>query len=131
HTHHPGTDPQVGDVIAGKYKLERLLGAGGMGTVFSASHLELDRLVAVKFVHAGISENPEINARFLREARAVVKIESEHVAQVIDVGHLPDQTPFMVMEYLDGCDLSEISHEEPMQIPDAVDYLVQACSAML
>ncbi len=131
HTPSSGLDPQVGDVVAGKYRLERLLGAGGMGMVFSANHLELERLVAVKFVHAAISENPEISARFLREARAVVKIESEHVAKVLDVGNLDDGTPYMVMEYLDGQDLSDCGEGVPFQIPDAVDYVIQTCSAML
>lgn len=123
--------PQVGEVIAGKYRLDRVLGAGGMGMVFAATHMELDRLVAVKFVHAVYCQNPEVIARFVREARAVVKIESEHVAKVIDVGHTESGAPYMVMEHLDGEDLSDVLKLGPLSIPDAVDYVVQACAAML
>lgn len=123
--------PQVGEVIAGKYRLDRVLGAGGMGMVFAATHMELDRLVAVKFVHAVYCQNPEVIARFVREARAVVKIESEHVAKVIDVGHTQSGAPYMVMEYLDGEDLSDVLKMGPLSLTDAVDYVVQACAAML
>lgn len=123
--------PQVGEVIAGKYRLDRVLGAGGMGMVFAATHMELDRLVAVKFVHAVYCQNPEVIARFVREARAVVKIESEHVAKVIDVGHTQSGAPYMVMEYLDGEDLSDLLKTGPLSVSDAVDYVVQACAAML
>jgi serine/threonine protein kinase len=122
--------PRVGDVIAGKYRLDRVVGAGGMGMVFAATHMELDRLVAVKFVHSTYCQNPEVIARFVREARAVVRIESEHVAKVIDVGHAEGGTPYMVMEYLDGEDLSSLLRLGPLSIPDAVDYVVQASAAM-
>jgi serine/threonine-protein kinase len=126
----PQAQPRVGDVIAGKYRLDRILGAGGMGMVFAATHMELDRLVAVKFVHGTYTQNPEVIARFVREARAVVRIESEHVAKVIDVGHTDVGTPYMVMEFLDGEDLSELMRMGPLAVPDAVDYVVQACAAM-
>ena len=121
--------PRIGDVV-GKYRLDRVVGAGGMGMVFAATHLELDRQVAVKFVHNAYCQNPEVIARFVREARAVVRIESEHVAKVIDVGHAEGGTPYMVMEYLDGEDLSSLLKFGPLAIPDAVDYIVQTCSAM-
>lgn len=126
----PQAQPRVGDVIAGKYRLDRILGQGGMGMVFAATHMELDRLVAVKFVHGTYTQNPEVIARFVREARAVVRIESEHVAKVIDVGHTDVGTPYMVMEFLDGEDLSELLRTGPLAIADAVDYVVQACAAM-
>jgi eukaryotic-like serine/threonine-protein kinase len=126
----PQAQPRLGDVIAGKYRLDRILGQGGMGMVFAATHMELDRLVAVKFVHGTYTQNPEVIARFVREARAVVRIESEHVAKVIDVGHTDVGTPYMVMEFLDGEDLSELMKMGPLAVPDAVDYVVQACAAM-
>ncbi len=122
--------PQPGDVILGKYELQRVLGAGGMGTVFAARHVELDRQVAVKFLHTGF-DNSEVAARFLREARAAAKIESEHVARVLDVARLDDQTPFIVMEHLEGEDLSDVLERGHVPIGDAVDYVVQVCSAML
>lgn len=126
----PNVQPRIGEVIAGKYRLDRILGAGGMGMVFAATHMELDRLVAVKFVHGTYTQNPEVIARFVREARAVVRIESEHVAKVIDVGHTDSGTPYMVMEFLDGEDLSELLKLGPIAVADAVDYVVQACAAM-
>src|SRR6187200_179148 len=94
-----------GEILAGKYRVERVLGAGGMGVVVAALHLELDQRVAVKFLLAHIA-SPEATARFVREARAAVKIRSEHVARVIDVGRLEDGAPYMVMEYLEGRDLA-------------------------
>src|ERR1700682_5655918 len=91
-----------GEILAGKYRVERVLGVGGMGVVVAAHHLALDRRVAIKFLLSEAALNPEVIARFAREARAAVKIESEHVARVIDVGALDSGAPYMVMEYLVG-----------------------------
>lgn len=118
-----------GEILAGKYRVERVLGAGGMGVVVSALHLELDQRVAVKFLLAQIA-SPEAVARFVREARAAVKIRSEHVARVIDVGRLDDGAPYMVMEYLEGRDLAAQLGHGPLAIEDAVDYVIQAADAM-
>ena len=118
-----------GEILAGKYRVERVLGAGGMGVVVSALHLELDQRVAVKFLLAQIA-SPEAVARFVREARAAVKIRSEHVARVIDVGRLGDGAPYMVMEYLEGRDLAAQLTHGPLPIEDAVDYVIQAADAM-
>jgi serine/threonine-protein kinase len=117
-------------VLAGKFKVERVLGAGGMGVVVAARHLELDERVAVKFLLSEAALNGEAAARFVREARAAVKIKSEHVARVIDVGRMDSGAPYMVMEYLEGCDLSAKLSAGPLAIEDAVDYVVQACDAM-
>jgi serine/threonine-protein kinase len=120
-----------GDVLAGKYRVERVLGAGGMGVVVSALHLELDERVAVKFLLPEVAAaNADAAQRFLREARAACRIKSEHVARVIDVGRLESGAPYMVMEYLEGCDLGELGERETLSIEDAVDYLIQACHAM-
>ena len=106
-----------GEILAGKYRVERVLGAGGMGVVVSALHLELDQRVAVKFLLAQIA-SPEAVARFVREARAAVKIRSEHVARVIDVGRLGDGAPYMVMEYLEGRDLAaQLTHGPLAEAP--------------
>ena len=92
-----------GTVIKGKYRVERVLGAGGMGIVVAAHHLALDRLVALKVLRPELASHPEIvDARFAREAQAASKIESDHVARVMDVDALEDGTPFLVMEYLEG-----------------------------
>lgn len=119
-----------GDVLADKYRVERVLGAGGMGVVVAATHLELQELVAVKFLHPEAIESPEAAARFLREARVAVKIRSENVARVIDVGRLENGAPYMVMEYLEGEDLAAQVLRGPLPIETAVDYVIQACSAM-
>ncbi|HEV3191894.1 MAG TPA: protein kinase, partial [Polyangiaceae bacterium] len=95
-----------GAIIAGKYRIERLLGAGGMGVVVAAEHIQLQEKVALKFLLPQAVSNPDAVARFLREARAAVKIKSEHVARVSDVAMLENGVPYMVMEHLDGIDLS-------------------------
>lgn len=121
----------VGDVLAGKYRVEQVLGKGGMGYVVSAVHVQLDQRVAVKFMVPELCEHPEAVARFLREARAAVRIRSEHVARVLDVGTLDDGAPYMVMEFLLGRDLAT-ELEELRQLPtvNAVDFVLQACEAL-
>jgi serine/threonine protein kinase len=77
-----------GDILAGKYRVDRLLGVGGMGAVVAAHHIQLDDRVAIKFLLPEVRQSGEAVARFLREARAAVKIKSQHVARVTDVGTL-------------------------------------------
>ena len=120
-----------GDVVAGKYQVERVLGEGGMGVVIAARHLELDQRVAVKFLLPEIAKRSDAAERFRREARAAVKIRSEHVARVIDVGTSDDGVPFMVMEYLEGADLGqELKRHGALPVVDAVTYLLEACEAV-
>jgi serine/threonine-protein kinase len=121
----------VGDVLAGKYKVERLLGKGGMGVVVAARHLQLDRLVALKLVAPNAVLDDVVVQRFEREARAAAKLRSEHVARVIDVGRLPTGSPYMVMEYLEGADLGEVLDlEGPFEVQKACDCVLQACEAV-
>jgi serine/threonine protein kinase len=121
----------VGDVLAGKYRVEKVLGSGGMGVVVAARHLQLDVLVALKFMADDALREPDLVARFLREGRAAARLRSEHVARVTDVGTLDWGAPYQVMEYLEGSDLSELlSSEGPQSIPSAVEYIVQACEAL-
>ncbi len=120
-----------GEIIAEKYRIEEVLGAGGFGLVVAARHLQLNDRVALKFLLPAARAKPEIVQRFLREARAAVKIKSEHVARVLDVGALPDGAPFMVMEYLAGCDLGqEIARRGSLPATEAVEVLLQACEAI-
>jgi serine/threonine-protein kinase len=120
-----------GDILAGKYRVEQILGQGGMGVVVSAYHLQLDEKVALKFLLPEALDNPEAVARFDREARAAVKIKSEHVARVIDVGRLESGAPYMVMEYLEGGDLSAwLKQRGPMPVEQTVDFVLQACEAI-
>src|SRR5580765_8507650 len=85
--------PRPGDVLAGKYRIERILGLGGMGVVVAATHLELDEQVAIKFLLPSATPNPDAVSRFLREARAAIKIRSEHVVRVHDVARLVGGSP--------------------------------------
>jgi serine/threonine protein kinase len=125
------TPVHEGQVLAGKYRVERVLGIGGMGVVVAAMHLQLDERVALKFLLPEALNNPESVARFAREARAAVKIKSLHVARVSDVGTLETGAPYMVMEFLSGHDLSAVLRDRgPMRAADAVDYVLQACEAL-
>lgn len=120
-----------GDLIDGKYRVTRTLGVGGMGYVVEAYHEQLGQRVAIKGLLQGIQPRPEAIARFLREARAAVRIQNEHVARVTDVGSLPDGAAYMVMEYLDGVDLAQRTRGTgPLAAETAVDYVLQACEAI-
>jgi serine/threonine-protein kinase len=126
----PGV-PQPGHVIAGKYVVERLLGVGGMGVVVAARHVDLDERVAIKMLLPNVPPQADTVARFVREARAAIKIRSEHVVRVLDVGRLETGLPFIVMEYLDGADLGQhVDSSGPLPVDDAVDYVLQACEAI-
>src|SRR5580693_7616183 len=117
-----------GDLLAGKYRVERVLGAGGMGVVVAARHVELDQLVAIKFVRDDAIASEDAVQRFLREARAAVKLKSEHVARVLDVGKLESGAPYMVMEFLEGSDLGKILTDNgPLSVESAADWILQAC----
>jgi len=120
-----------GDIIAGKYRVDRILGSGGMGVVVAARHLGLDELVAIKLLLPEALADTDTVRRFEREARAAVKIKSEHVARIIDVGTLPDGAPFIVMEYLRGEDLAaRVARTGPLAVADAIELILQACEAM-
>ncbi len=121
----------AGEMIAGKYEVQALIGAGGMGYVVSALHVELGEKVALKFLRPEALAIPELVERFAREARAAAKIKSEHIARVFDVGALPDGVPFIVMEHLEGQDLGAVLHEQgPIPIKVAIEYVMQACEAL-
>ncbi len=120
-----------GDVVADKYRVERMLGTGGMGYVVAARHLTLDQLVAIKFLSKGSLGDEEAYARFRREAKACVRLKGDHVAHVYDVGVHDGDEPFIVMEYLDGADLSSIAKERgALSIGEAAEYVLQACEAL-
>src|ERR1700754_4271291 len=125
------TTVREGEILAGKYRVDKVLGVGGMGVVVAAHHLELDEKVALKFLLPETLGNAEAVARFAREARAAVKIKSEHVARVSDVGKLESGSPYMVMEYLEGQDLAGFVHSTgAMAVPLAVEFVLQACEAI-
>jgi eukaryotic-like serine/threonine-protein kinase len=124
-----------GDVLADKYRIDRLIGIGGMAAVLRATHLELDQVVAIKLLRPEQISKADAVKRFLREARAAVKLRSTHVARVLDVGTAEVSptihVPYMVMEHLEGSDFETIL-EGHGRFPqeEAVEYLLQACDAV-
>ncbi|MCG8423243.1 MAG: protein kinase [Proteobacteria bacterium] len=122
---------EPGTIFASKYRLDCVLGQGGMGVVALAHHLQLDQPVAIKFLLEGMLHNSEVVQRFEREARASVRLKSEHVCQVYDVGELENGAPYMVMEYLEGTDLAKfLTQHGPPSPGQAVDLILQACEAL-
>jgi hypothetical protein len=120
-----------GELLLGKYRIERELGRGGMGVVLAAHHVELDEPVAIKMVLPEHAQNAELVRRFTQEARAAAKIKSEHVVRVRDVGRLPSGEPYMVMELLDGEDLEHaLNARGPLPISEAVDCMLEALEAV-
>ncbi len=108
----PSGYPTTGEIIDGKYQIERMLGEGGMGAVAKAIHLLLRAPVALKFMNPQYVSFPGAVERFLNEGVASKAIKSEHVVQVSDVGKLPSGAPYLVMDCLDGRDLSELLTQE-------------------
>lgn len=122
---------QLGSILGGKYRVEEILGRGGMGVVVSARHLGLDELVAIKVMLPDMLEVSGTVERFLREARAVAKLKSDHVVRVHDVDTLPSGVPYIVMELLVGADLASVCRQEsPLDVQDAVGYVIEACDAI-
>lgn len=122
---------RVGATVAEKYVIERVIGKGGMGVVVAARHVELDQRVAIKFLLPEIAEHPTAAKRFRREARAAARLRGDHACRVLDVSSLENGIPYMVMEYLEGCDLStELARRKRLPSSEAVDYMLQACDAL-
>jgi serine/threonine-protein kinase len=122
---------RIGDILADKYRVDAILGMGGMGVVVSAWHIELERRFAMKFLLPSLAQNFEAAERFRREARASARIQSENVARVLDVGTMDGGVPFMVMEYLEGHDLAtELGRGGALSVTEAVDFVLQASCAI-
>ena len=126
------TMPVPGDVIADKYRIEAVIGRGGMSVVYRATHLQLDQQVAIKVLSAEALLLPEYIVRLKREARAVSRIRSEHVVRVHDIGELPNGgVPYLVMECLSGLDLAAVLvRRGPFPVPLAVECILQSCEAL-
>ncbi|HEU4734648.1 MAG TPA: protein kinase [Kofleriaceae bacterium] len=119
-----------GTVLLGKYRIDEIIGTGGMGNVVRASHLYLHQPVAIKILLPQMAESDSTKQRFLREAQATVRLKSEHIARVMDVGTV-EGVPFMVMEFLEGNDLNQILRHHGPQIPAiVVDLMLQACEGI-
>src|SRR5262245_57812395 len=120
-----------GHLLAGKYRIEKVIGAGGMGVVASAVHIHLGQRVAIKFLLPDTALDDQILARFAREARALARLESAHVGRVIDVGLLDSGEPYTVLECLSGRTLAEVlATVGALESTEAVGYIIEACQAM-
>jgi serine/threonine protein kinase len=125
--------PAPGEVIAGKYRVEGVVGSGGMGVVLSARHVQLGQAVAIKVLSLALSDErrPEAISRFFREGRAAAALQGDHVVKVHDVGVLDSGMPYMVMELLKGGDLSSVLENlQHLSIEQAVECVLQAGDAI-
>ena len=125
-----GRDQLIGRVIHNRYRLEQRLGVGGMGAVYKAKHLFLDRVAAIKIIQPEQRSQEHFRAWFLREARAVNMINHAHVVEIYDYGETEDGLAYLVMEFLDGVPLSNLIVRGTVPLRDAVDVLEQACAAL-
>jgi serine/threonine protein kinase len=126
--------PAEGEVLEGKYRIEKKLGEGGMGAVFRARHLLRKAQVALKFMSPAMTQIPEAVSRFMNEAVSASEISSDHVVKIFDVCRWGD-TPYLVMEYLEGQDLSQeialAAHtRQPIGVPRAVHLVLQILRAL-
>ncbi len=123
--------PSIGQTLGGKYRIDRLLGEGGMALVFEASHKRLQQRVAIKVLTPEFARDAELVTRFEREARAVAKLRTKHVVRVMDVDSTDEGVPYMVMEFLEGRDLdAELQARGRLPLGEAVDILLQACAGV-
>lgn len=121
------SDPAPGTVLADKYRIVRLLGRGGMGSVHEAEHVELGKRVALKFLHLTAQEDETTLARFQREARVICAIKSDHIVEVFDWGQDEGSRPFLVMELLEGRDLAAyLKQRGRLGVQEAVRFAVEA-----
>src|SRR5580698_668957 len=118
-------DPLLGQELGGAYRITRRIGAGGMGSVYEAKHLRLNRRVAVKVLNSDLVSDPTYMERFRREAEVTSKLKHKHIAEVLDFNALANGTPYMVMEYLEGEDLSlrikKDGHLAPLALVPIID----------
>jgi serine/threonine-protein kinase len=121
----------AGDVLADKYRVEKVLGVGGMGVVVAAMHIELEQRVALKFMLPDARTSTEAIDRFVREARAAARLRNAHICKVLDVGKLANGLPYIVMEYLEGEDLSAvIERRRIIPVEELVDLILQAAEGL-
>ncbi len=125
-------DPRVGQVIAGRYRIEELLGRGGMGAVYRATHIHMRKAVAVKLLHREMTSRKQAVARFEREAIAAGRVQHPNVAVATDFGRLPDDTCYLVLEYVPGESLRRVlSTRGPLPARQVVSWLMQVAQALV
>jgi serine/threonine-protein kinase len=128
---HADLGVEVGQVFLGKYRVDAILGQGGMGVVAQCHHLQLDERVAIKMLRPDVLGDQDSVQRFVREAQAAARIKSEYVARVVDVGSFETGVPYMVMEFLDGYDLGQaVEGGKQLSVPLTVELSLQACEAL-
>src|SRR3954452_20190982 len=121
----------IGSLVGGKYRIDSVLGAGGMGVVVAATHVDLGQLVAIKLMLPNAARDRELMARFTREARMTAQLRGEHVARVLDVGTDVTGVPYLAMEHLEGTDLSRLLRERgPLPAAVVADYILQVCEGL-
>src|SRR5688572_31409420 len=123
-------DPYLGKTVAGRYRLEAMLGEGGMGVVYRARHVLIDRVVALKLIRPDLRGETHLRAWMLREARAANRVDHAHIVEIHDVGETEEGELYLVMEYLTGSSLSSEVAKGPQAIPRAVDVLEQMTAAL-
>jgi serine/threonine-protein kinase len=124
-------DPKIGMVLQDRYRIVRLLGEGGMGAVYEGEHLLIKKRVAIKCLHAQYAQNPEVVARFHREALAATSIGHQNIIEVTDLGRFPDGAVFMVLEFLQGRDFANLIEDEgPQPLNRVVHIMAQICDAL-
>ncbi len=126
----PVVDGRIGQVVSGRYRIQQLLGEGGMGAVYLAEHTHMKKRVALKLLHAEMSQNPEVSARFEREAVAAAHIEHPNVAAATDFGKTDDGSFFLVLEYLEGTNLRDAVAAGPLGIARALHISRQIALAL-
>jgi tRNA A-37 threonylcarbamoyl transferase component Bud32 len=126
-----GNGSRSGQVMLGKYRVERLLGRGGMGEVYEARHTVVGRRFAIKFLKPGLTQGQDAHARFLREAQAAGALDNEHIAAVVDFDVAADGAPFLVMEYLNGESLAvTLRREGVLPVRRVIGILLQVCDGL-
>ncbi len=120
---------ESGVIVGGRYRIVSLIGIGGVGRVYLARHIELDTEVAIKVLRHEMNDQPDAVHRFGREARASVRLRSERIARVLDVG-THEGTPYFVMEYMIGCNLLEARKQANVDIATLCEFFIQACEGL-
>jgi serine/threonine-protein kinase len=120
-----------GEILAGKYRAERVLGSGAMGVVVRVTHVATSQVLALKYLRPSVARDPQATARFLREAEAAGRIQNPHVVRISDVGTVASGVPYLVMEYLEGVTLeARLKAGPPLDVATACDFALQACEGL-
>ncbi|MCB9593494.1 MAG: serine/threonine protein kinase [Sandaracinaceae bacterium] len=127
----PSGDPLIGVVLGERYRIKRQIGEGGMGLVYEAEHVAIEKPVALKVLRDDFSSRPEVVERFKQEAKSASRIGNDHIVDISDFGMTPSGASYFVMELLEGQDLAEVLEKEgTLDLERAVDIILQCCKAL-